>query len=89
MNTKIQVIALFLSMIAYESQATSGVDLSTSFNNFGCLKSNGYNFAITRALGSLGTFDSSSVGNIKNARAAGIPNVDAYMFPCAGKSGAA
>ena len=86
MNSKIQVIALFLSMIAYETQATNGVDLSSSFNNFGCLKSNGYSFVITRAMGSLGTFDSTSVGNINNARAAGIAYVDAYMFPCRGKT---
>ena len=43
-------------------------------------------FAIPRAYKSYGAFDSNAVTNIKNARAAGIPYVDVYMFPCRGKS---
>jgi hypothetical protein len=37
---------------------------------------------------SYGAFDSHGLQNVKNARAAGIPYVDVYMFPCRGKSAA-
>ena len=43
-------------------------------------------FAIPRAWHSGGTFDTNAIGNINNAHAAGIPNVDVYMFPCRSKS---
>ena len=45
-------------------------------------------FAIARAWRSSGAMDVNAVQNIKNARAAGIPNVDVYLFPCRGKSAA-
>ena len=45
-------------------------------------------FAIPRAYLSYGAFDSNGPKNVANARAAGIPYVDIYMFPCAGKSAA-
>ena len=44
------------------------------------------NFAIPRAYKSYGAFDSNAINNVNNARAAGIPYVDVYMFPCRGKS---
>jgi hypothetical protein len=37
--------------------ATKGVDLSASFNNFSCLKSAGYSFAIVRGYKSFGEVD--------------------------------
>ena len=45
-------------------------------------------FAIARAWRSSGTMDPNAVQNINNARAAGIPNVDVYLFPCRAKSAA-
>ena len=45
-------------------------------------------FAIARAWRSSGTMDPNAAQNINNARAAGIPNVDVYLFPCRGKSAA-
>ena len=39
-------------------------------------------FVITRAWKSYGSFDSTAIQNIQNARNAGIPYVDVYMFPC-------
>lgn len=45
-------------------------------------------FAIARAWRSSGTMDPNAVANIKNARAAGIPNVDVYLFPCRAHSAA-
>ncbi len=86
MNKKILAIFIIVALAVHESQATKGVDLSTSFNNFSCFKSNGISFVITRAWKSNGAFDSVSLTNIKNARSAGIPYVDVYMFPCRGQS---
>ena len=88
MNKKILALFLIVSLVAYETQATKGVDISQSFNNFSCLKSNGVNFVITRAWKSYGAYDSIAIGNINNARSAGIPYVDVYMFPCRGQSAA-
>jgi len=45
-------------------------------------------FAIPRAWCSYGAMDANANANIKNARAAGIQYVDAYMFPCRGKDAA-
>jgi hypothetical protein len=86
MNRKIQALLLILAFASYETSATKGVDLSTSFNNFACFKNNGISFVITRAWLSYGAFDSGALTNIKNAHNAGIPYVDVYMFPCRGQS---
>jgi len=62
-----------------------GVDLFelTSIDKFKCLKENlSVKFVIVRASRSNGYFDSNSVANIKNAWAAGINEVDIYIFPC-------
>ena len=79
---------LLLSLLFAAAFATQGVDFSTalSLSTFQCLKSNGMSFAIPRAYKSYGAFDSNSVNNIINAKSAGIPYVDVYMFPCRGKS---
>ena len=68
--------------------ATKGVDYSTlqSISTHQCWKNNGVSFVIPRAYYSYGAFDPNGVDNVVNARAAGIPYVDIYMFPCRGKS---
>ena len=68
--------------------ATKGVDYSTaqSLATHQCWKNNGISFAIPRAWSSYGAFDTNAINNVRNARSAGIPYVDIYMFPCAGKS---
>ncbi len=68
--------------------ATKGVDYSTaqSLSTHQCWKNNGISFAIPRAYMSYGAFDSNAITNVRNARSAGIPYVDIYMFPCRGKS---
>nr|CAD2194074.1 unnamed protein product [Meloidogyne enterolobii] len=62
-----------------------GVDLFelTSIDEFKCLKENlSVKFVIVRASRSNGYFDSNAVANIMNAWAAGINEVDIYIFPC-------
>ena len=70
------------------SLATKGVDYSTlqSVATHQCWKNNGMSFAIPRAYCSYGGIDANGIANVNNARAAGIPYVDIYMFPCRGKS---
>lgn len=53
------------------------------------MHSNGIDFAIPRAYCSYGGVDYNGAANVNNARAAGIPYVDVYMFPCPGKSATA
>ena len=60
--------------------------MSTLVTNWSCLRNAGYTFAIPRAWYSYGALDVNVKANIVNARAAGMPNVDVYMFPCRGKS---
>ena len=87
MISRVILSALLLGL----SQAIfRGVDFSTllSVSEFECLKNDGMHFAIPRAWRSSGTPDPNAVQNIKNARAAGIANVDVYLFPCRGKSAA-
>merc|ERR1712173_412497 len=43
-------------------------------------------FTVTRAWRSYGSFDPNSITNLANAKAAGIPYNDVYMFPCRGES---
>jgi hypothetical protein len=43
---------------------------------------NGYKFVIVRAYRKIGIVDINSVQTIKNARAAGLNPVDAYLLPC-------
>lgn len=43
---------------------------------------NGYKFVIVRAYRNNGVVDASSAQTIKNARAAGLNQVDAYLYPC-------
>ena len=82
------MLAILASLSVQYAQATYGVDISqaTSTSSFSCMKNNGINFAIPRAYCSYGAVDSNGYSNINNARSAGIPYVDVYMFPCRGKS---
>eukprot|EP01084_Bolivina_argentea_P064238 117195_1 len=78
----------FVSLIALSS-ATTGVDISQICGEFSCLKSShGVDFSISRAWYSYGSFDSGAINNLNNAKAAGIPYNDVYLFPCRGKSAA-
>lgn len=47
-----------------------------------CLKDNKVEFAIVRIYQSNGQVDPNGEQNIKHARAAGIKDVDGYIFPC-------
>lgn len=78
------ISSLFVSTIL----ATRGVDYSTlqSVSTHTCWKNSGIDFAIPRAYMSYGAFDSNGLHNVNNARSAGIPYVDIYMFPCRSKS---
>ena len=86
---KANISSLILAGLCVSSAiATIGVDISQAFSTstYSCMKSNGVSFVIPRAWCSYGGFDSNAVTNINNARSAGIPYVDVYMFPCRGKS---
>lgn len=63
---------------------TRGIDFSSAFSarDFTCFKNAGYTFAIPRGYQSFGRVDPSLASNVRNARANGMRNVDAYMFPC-------
>ena len=81
--------ALILAALTISTTlATKGVDYSTpqSVATHQCWKNNGISFAIPRAYCSYGGIDANGINNVNNARAAGIPYVDIYMFPCRGKS---
>jgi len=78
--------AILILGAAAPAMATYGVDISQAFNDFSCLKSQGFDFVIPRAWCSYGGFDKHALSNIANAHNAGIEYVDVYMFPCRGKS---
>jgi GH25 family lysozyme M1 (1,4-beta-N-acetylmuramidase) len=80
MNTLLVVFCLFIAA----AFATHGVDVSapTATSSFSCMVNNGYHFAVVRAYRSNGTPDPNGAQTINNARAGGMSNVDAYMFPC-------
>eukprot|EP00347_Sterkiella_histriomuscorum_P023175 403335663 len=82
------ITSVILATLFAATQATQGIDISqlVSTSGWQCLKNAGYSFAIPRAWCSYGGFDKNAVTNIHNAKAAGIPFVDVYMFPCRGKS---
>ncbi|KAM3130694.1 hypothetical protein pb186bvf_017202 [Paramecium bursaria] len=72
---------LLVLLVVLPCLAVKGVDLSQAFNNFACIKSNGYSFAIVRGYMSYGAVDTVGLQNLKNAKAAGLIG-DAYFFPC-------
>lgn len=62
--------------------AVKGVDVSQLTKEFGCLHRDGYDFAIVRGFMSTGAVDPNARASIDNAKAAGIPHIDVYLFPC-------
>ncbi|MCX4681270.1 hypothetical protein OG413_39425 [Streptomyces sp. NBC_01433] len=66
------------------SPSRRGVSVSAlvSTSSFGCLRSNGYNFAVMRGYQSVGRVDPNLAGSVANASAAGMEEVDVYAFPC-------
>jgi len=58
-----------------------GVDVSDACNNWPCILSSGYTYAVVRAWKSSGTWDTDAPNNIAKAQAAGLSPVDVYMFP--------
>ena len=79
---------MLATLLAGVTFAAKGVDYSTlqSVAVHQCWKQNGMTFAMPRAYCSFGGMDEHGRQNVANARAAGIPYVDIYMFPCRGKS---
>ncbi|KAK5577205.1 hypothetical protein RB653_002145 [Dictyostelium firmibasis] len=81
-----RLIALLVTFFALISliSAFSGVDISSgsTIDDFSCLKSAGYDFAIIRAWESVGQPDTNGPHSVYNARDAGIEYVDVYLFPC-------
>eukprot|EP01094_Clydonella_sp_ATCC50884_P005210 TRINITY_DN14179_c0_g1_i1.p2 TRINITY_DN14179_c0_g1~~TRINITY_DN14179_c0_g1_i1.p2 ORF type:complete len:233 (-),score=78.97 TRINITY_DN14179_c0_g1_i1:104-775(-) len=83
---KLLLASLFVFALVAPSLATSGFDLSyfqgqVSQSDFSCLKSNGYEFGIIQATAGTGGFNPYLGAVMKNAHAAGISNVDVYVFP--------
>lgn len=89
MLKKLTIIGLAVLLVSLNgANATIGVDLSSSSNNFACMKSAGYQFAIARAYMSYGAVDTNAIQTLVNARNAGMIT-DIYHFPCVGKVSAA
>ncbi|KAI1717717.1 glycosyl hydrolases family 25 domain-containing protein [Ditylenchus destructor] len=63
--------------------STNCIDVSApvSVKAFRCLKEMSYSCVIVRMWRSIGKFDQNAVQTVKNARSAGIDNVDGYIFP--------
>eukprot|EP01092_Planopodium_desertum_P001299 TRINITY_DN1189_c0_g1_i3.p1 TRINITY_DN1189_c0_g1~~TRINITY_DN1189_c0_g1_i3.p1 ORF type:complete len:214 (-),score=58.45 TRINITY_DN1189_c0_g1_i3:43-684(-) len=74
-------VALFFAVCHAGSY---GVDVSTftSQSQFSCLLQANLTYAIIRAFYSTGSPDPNAVPTVAAARAAGLSNVDVYMFPC-------
>ncbi|CAA97800.1 Lysozyme-like protein 5 [Caenorhabditis elegans] len=74
-------ILLFCSVV---SAARNGIDINSpvSTSTFTCIKNAGFSFIIPRIYHSSGSVDTVGVQNVKNARAAGLTDVDGYIFPC-------
>jgi len=64
--------------------ARLGVDVSSLFKqeSWDCIRKKGYDFAIVRCYRSLNIVDDNCAETVKRAWAAGMNNVDLYMFPC-------
>ena len=88
---KNHIILIFLvACFIHQASSVTGVDLAGSFSTstFQCIKNGGYSFAILRAYRSPGSFDTTVVQSLTNARSAGL-TTDIYMFPCRGKNATA
>eukprot|EP00483_Globobulimina_turgida_P001272 UN01274 len=85
---------LLATMLTYTTNAYLGIDAAgstISTSSYKCLRNGGYDFVITRAWYSTGSFDTLSVGNLANAQAAGysVRNTSVYMFPCSSTANSA
>ena len=72
-------------LAAASASAIEGVDVSQliSESDWACMASNNnVQWASVRAYCSYGSTDSNAPASIKNAKAAGISHVSAYIFPC-------
>lgn len=68
--------------------AVEGMDVSSvvSQETFECILSNkSFDFVIVRAYHSYGAVDTNAPITLANAKAAGIPDRNVYIFPCYGK----
>lgn len=72
---------LAAAVLPNQADATYGVDISTlvSENSFSCMKSNGFDFSISRCWHSSGTPDRNVVASVANAWKGGMAHVDVYM----------
>uniref|UniRef100_A0A6B2LIR1 Lysozyme n=1 Tax=Arcella intermedia TaxID=1963864 RepID=A0A6B2LIR1_9EUKA len=63
--------------------AVTGVDVSQAVSEsaWKCLHGS-KSFAVVRGYQSVGRVDPNAEANVRNAKAAGIPYVDVYLFPC-------
>lgn len=77
------IAVLFLAVLSITA-ATNGVDVSqrTYSDNFSCMKSSGYSFAIVRVYQSSGKCDPNGPATINDAWSGGMSHVDGYIFPC-------
>ncbi|GAM23693.1 hypothetical protein SAMD00019534_068680, partial [Acytostelium subglobosum LB1] len=85
MYTKLSAVILALVLIQVSVVFSSkGVDISVSstIDDFKCLKGDGYSWVVIRCYESLGRVDSNCPHSIYNAKDGGITDVDAYIFPC-------
>mmetsp|Transcript_7847 Transcript_7847/g.19220 ORF Transcript_7847/g.19220 Transcript_7847/m.19220 type:complete len:234 (-) Transcript_7847:257-958(-) len=74
---------LFLcATIISPAKATMGVDVSYPPRDWGCLRSQGVEFAIARVGRSTGSPDPNARTMVSGAKNAGIKYVDGYIFPC-------
>eukprot|EP01083_Nonionella_stella_P214888 773893_1 len=88
------MIFLLITTIFPLTNGYLGIDAAGatfSVSNYQCLKKAGFDFIITRAWHSTGSFDSLSVNNLKNAQSAGysVRNTSVYMFPCSSSASSA
>lgn len=84
------IFAFSVALILHSVCCITGVDMAGAFSTstFQCIKNAGYSFATLRAYRSMGSFDTTVVQSLTNARSAGL-TTDIYMFPCRGKNASA
>ncbi len=76
---------LIITLLITLSFSANVVDIAGVFNDYNCLKVQGYQRSIIRAFHSYGAIDLDAPNNIKQSNAAGLAT-DVYMFPCRGKN---
>uniref|UniRef100_A0A1I7TZB5 Lysozyme n=1 Tax=Caenorhabditis tropicalis TaxID=1561998 RepID=A0A1I7TZB5_9PELO len=78
------LFSALLLFVGTVTAARNGIDFiqPVTVATFQCIKNAGYSFMIPRVFTSLGSIDHTGINNVKNARAAGMTDVDGYIFPC-------